>query len=67
MQKDAFFTRYFCALQSKAPNNYRIATLLLLAIAMSVTIVESVTTPVRLVSGFVTLAILFLLGAAAQP
>lgn len=67
MLKEIFFNRYFIALQSKTPNNYRIATLMLLAIAISITMIDGITTPIRLVSGFVTLAILLLFGAVTQP
>lgn len=67
MQMKAFLVDYFYALQSKVPNNYKILTLGVLGILLSVTFIEGVTTPVRCVSGFLSFAILFLLGAAAQP
>jgi|GEM_PF-4874894 len=67
MQMKAFLVDYFYALQNKAPNNYKILTLALLGTLLSVTIIEGVITPVRWVSGSLSFAILFLLGAAAQP
>jgi len=67
MQKIAHFEKYFYELRSKVPNNCRIVTMLALAIALSVTVTEGTIPSVRVMSGFITFAILLLLGATTQP
>jgi len=59
--------KYFCALQNKSPNNYKIVTLFVLAIALILSFLDVSTAPVRFTSGVVAFSILTILGVAAQP
>ena len=65
--KKRYVEKYIYALQNKIPNNYRIATLLILAISLSVTVAGGVGSTVRIIFGSITFLIFMFLGAIAQP